>query len=305
MTDHPLFVIDRKTQLPIEEKVWGDSLISLLYGNSIIANTLGRFLLHTFFRHPLVSSCIGAYYDTSSSKKLIKGFCQKFSINTQEATLPLFEYKSFNDFFTRHLRPECRIIDQDPCSLIAPADGRYRFFSRLSADGTIDVKGSLFNLDLLVDDPKLASLYYGGSAILCRLCPADCHRFYFPCDGIAGEPRMIHGPLFSVNPRATNRYPWIFWTNRRVVTPIQTTLFGKITYIEVGATNCGSIVQEFKANSLVQKGQEKGFFKLGGSAIILLFEKNAFKICDDLFSLSSKGQEVLCHIGEKLGTSRE
>ena len=73
-----------------------------------------------------------------------------------------------------------------------------------------------------------------------------------------------------------------------------------MAYIEVGATNCGSITQEFVPNTWVKKGQEKGFFRLGGSAIILLFEPGRVRVSDDLLELSASGREVLCHIGQPL-----
>ena len=74
-----------------------------------------------------------------------------------------------------------------------------------------------------------------------------------------------------------------------------------MAYIEVGATNCGSIIQEFVPNTWVKKGQEKGFFRLGGSAILILFEPGRIQLSDDLLELSAKGHEVLCRIGQPLG----
>lgn len=301
MTTAPIKVIDRRSGKVLEEKVWGEGAINLLYGNSLAAKTLGRFLLTTLFRWPLFSVLVGKYYDTAKSRNLIKPFCDRFDIPLQESSLCYRDFKNFNDFFTRSLRPECRKQDLDPDAVTIPADGRYSFIHNLQFHSKIPAKGQYLQLEKLLQDRQLASRYYGGTAILCRLCPADCHRFYFPCDGIASTTKFIHGPLFSVNPTATTRYPWIFWTNRRTLTTIQTKKIGIVSYLEIGATNCGSIVQEFSPNSQVSKGQEKGYFRLGGSALVLLFEKDTIQIAPDLLDFAKSGHEILCQIGQPLG----
>ena len=298
----PLIVIDRVTQLPIEEEVWGDWGLRLLYGESIASKTIGRFLLHTLFRWPALSWAVGKYYDTSYSRRLIEPFCARFHVDTSEQILPLDKFTSFNDFFTRRLRPECREQDLDPRIITVPADGRYSVIPILDPSQTIPVKTQYLCLDELLGCKSLAARFYGGTGIICRLCPSDYHRFYFPMSGKASDTNWIHGSLFSVNPIATSRFPWIFWTNRRAITLIETEQAATIAYIEVGATNCGSIVQNFIPNSWVRKGQEKGFFRLGGSAAILLFEPAQVKIADDLAELSASGCEVLCHIGQPLAT---
>jgi phosphatidylserine decarboxylase len=296
----PLIVIDRTSRQPIEEKVWGDCGLRLLYGESMASRTLGRFLLHSLFRWPLMSWAVGKYYDTSYSKKNIAPFCNRFHINTSENILPLDQFTSFNDFFTRRLRPECRKQNPDPAIITIPADGRYTIIPVLHPSEPLSVKTQYLCLDKLLGCATLAARFYGGVGVICRLCPADYHRFYFPIHGRAGGTNWIHGSLFSVNPTATSRYPWIFWTNRRAVTLIETTHAASIAYIEVGATNCGSIVQDFIPNARVKKGQEKGYFRLGGSSVILLFEPHHVTIAKDLLELSSSGHEVLCHIGQPL-----
>lgn len=297
----PLIVIDRLSQQPIEEEVWGDWGLQLLYGPTLTSRTVGRLLLHTLFRWPLLSWAVGKYYDTRHSRRLIAPFCRRFHIDLSEQLLPLDQFISFNDFFTRRLRPGCRPHDPTPSAITIPADGRYSIITALGAEQKIPVKNQSLDLDRLLGSKKQAARFYGGTAVIGRLCPADNHRFYFPASGKAGRTSWIHGSLFSVNPIATSQFPWIFWTNRRAVTYLETQQASTIAYIEVGATNCGTIVQDFIPDSWVKKGQEKGFFRLGGSAIILLFEPGQIAIADDLLALSSGGHEILCRIGQLLG----
>lgn len=299
----PLKIIDRLSQKVLVEDIWGEFGIRFLYGDSLLSKIAGRALLHSLVRWPLVSWAVGKYYDSRKSCQIIRPFCERFGIDMKESQLAIEDFISFNDFFTRKIRPECRPQDLSPETLTAPADGRYSLFENLGATHSIPVKGDSLSLSQLLNSPQLAARFYGGSAILCRLCPADCHRFYFPASGIAHEPNWINGSLFSVNPIATKKFPWIFWKNRRIVTLLETELFGSIACIEVGATNCGSITQSFVSDSWVRKGDEKGFFKLGGSAIILLFEPGQIQFSKDLVELHKSGLEVLCRIGQPLATA--
>ena len=296
----PLQVIDRTTKKIIQEDVWGAYSLRLLYGTSFVSKTIGRALLHAFVRWPLFSWTVGKYYDSRWSRHLIQPFCNRFHINMEESQLAVDECTSFNDFFTRRLRPECRPQAGDTTIVTAPADGRYTLLENLGSSSQICVKGESLSLAKLLGSSKRAAHFYGGSGIVCRLCPADCHRFYFPVAGIASDPIWINGPLFSVNPIATKAFPWIFWKNRRVITFLKTEHFGSVAYLEIGATNCGSITQTYVPNNWVRKGDEKGFFKLGGSAIILLFEPGEIEFEKDLLELKKSGLEILCHIGQPL-----
>jgi phosphatidylserine decarboxylase len=62
----------------------------------------------------------------------------------------------------------------------------------------------------------------------------------------------------------------------------------------------GSIVQTYKGDAVV-KGQEKGYFKFGGSSILLLFKKGTLKIDNDLLENTAKGLETQVKMGEKIG----
>ena len=61
--------------------------------------------------------------------------------------------------------------------------------------------------------------------------------------------------------------------NKKELTTLKTKYFGDILYVEIGATNVGSIRQTYQDVPLHKKGEEKGYFEFGGSSIVLLFEK--------------------------------
>ena len=70
--------------------------------------------------------------------------------------------------------------------------------------------------------------------------------------------------------------------------------------VEVGATMVGSIVQTYTGN-VVKKGDEKGYFKFGGSTVVLIFEKNRIRIDDDLLINTLNGYETAIKAGERIG----
>lgn len=295
-------VVDRATRMPFQEDIWGEGSLRFLYGDSWLSKTLGWFFLHAFVRWPIVSWGVGKWYDSHWSCRAIRPFCERFRIDMEESVLRLEEFTSFNDFFTRRLRAECRPQAPGDDVITMPADGRYRVLRDIENSDLFSLKGEKYSLTTLLGSKERASPFHGGTAVLCRLCPADCHRFFFPMEGKVCDTIRIYGSLFSVSPIATKSRPWIFWSNRRAVTLLETKNAGSIAIVEIGATNCGSIIQTYPANSWVRKGQEKGFFRIGGSALLLLFEPGRVAIEKDLLELSGSGYEMLCRTGQPLAT---
>jgi phosphatidylserine decarboxylase len=214
-------------------------------------------------------------------------------------------FNSFNDFFIRKLKPEARPIAEGDLISILPADARYLFYQDLSQLDGFLVKGQRFCLKELLQDEALAGRYEGGSMVLARLCPTDYHRFHFPVDCIPGEPKLINGYLYSVNPIALKQNIDIFTMNKRVVTELETQHFGTIQFIEVGATNVGSINQTFTPHSPCYKGSEKGYFSFGASSLVLLFEPGCIVFDNDLIEATLHNIEMLGLMGQSMGLGME
>lgn len=291
-------IIDRQTGNRIEEKIYYEKVIRFFYGN----NSLGRFFAKITATYPAISKFYGYLQTLPASSKKILPFIQKYHINTSEFLIPPEEFCSFNDFFTRKLKPQARPIAQSDA--VIPADGRFLFYQDIDACDGFVLKGEKFSLASLVGSESLAEKYQGGSMVLGRLNPTDYHRFHFPCDGTPSFPRMINGLLYSVNPIALKQNLSRFTKNKRCITTLETYHFGKVLYLEVGATNVGSINQTYQPNVNYHKGDEKGFFAFGGSALVLLFEKNRIIFDQDLCFNSEQHLETLCHMGQSLGNKK-
>lgn len=293
----PLFVTSRTTCKPEEERVYGQKAIALLYGGS----WWGRWLAHFAARLPFVSAFYGWLQKKEGSKKKILPFIQLFQIDTSDFLEPPTAFNSFNEFFTRKLKPEARPITPGANIAVCPADGRYRFIPHIGKSEGFIVKGEKFDLELLLNDPVLAARYSEGAMMMARLCPSDYHRFHFPVACIPSPAKLINGWLYSVNPAALIQDIHIFTKNKRALTTLQTENFGQVLYVEIGATNVGSIQQTFQPNQKTAKGAEKGYFEFGASALIILFEKDKLQFDSQLLELQKSGLEIKCLMGQTLG----
>lgn len=290
--------INRQTGKTETEEVFGEQAIRFLYGNSFASKTLGKMALHGLAKWPFMSWVYGVVQSSKWSKAQVAPFIERFGLDTSEFLDPPDSYSSFNDFFVRKLKPEARPLSYNA---VMPADARYKFYPEIRADDSIEVKGKTFCLRSVLQSEELAKRYEGGSVVMARLCPTDCHRFYFPFDCTPGPARLINGKLFSVNPIAIKDNPWIWGVNRRMLTICSSQEFGDVAYLEVGATNVGSIIQTYTPGAMQPKGSEKGFFEFGGSALIILFEKGRIKFDADLVAATKQDLEIRCLIGQPLG----
>lgn len=295
----------RRTTGQIEtERVFGGEAIRFLYGKGILSTLVGRPILWFISRPPLFSYLYGLWQKAPWTAAKIPEFIRDYRVDASEFAQPISTFCSFNDFFIRKLSSSARPIAAGDEIAVLPADARYRVYQDLSKVDGFLVKGKIFSLSALLEDPKLASEYAKGSMVMARLAPPDYHRFHFPVTAIPRAVKRINGYLYSVNPIALRRWISIFTENKRVVTVLESEQFGKILFIEVGATNVGSIHQTFRPNVMHPKGAEKGFFSFGGSALILLFQPGKIVFDQDLVEATKSGLEVLGLMGQTLGRSQ-
>lgn len=292
--------IDRQTGQKCEEKIYKEAALRLLYGESWLPTRMQRWVL-SLVKLPFFSSLYGFIQKRPSSAKKIIPFIQEFGVDAAEFLEPVSTFQSFNDFFIRRLKPEARPFPEDEQVAIMPADARYYFYQNIeTCDGFI-VKGQKFNLAELLQSTSLAQDYRQGSMVLARLCPSDYHRFHFPCDCLPGPTEGLAGALYSVNPLAIKKNIHIFSQNKRTLCKLQTSRFGQVLYMEVGATNVGSIRQTYVPNEWQKRGGEKGYFEFGGSSLILLFPPGSIQFDEDLLAATARGIEIRCLMGQSMG----
>jgi len=289
-------VYDHARAQMIEERVLGDRLLRFAYLSP--ARPLCSLLL---FRTALLSRFLGWYCDTARSRCKIVPTIRELGLDESEFRDPTSSFRTFNEFFTRHLRSGARPFDASPEILSSPADARLTVFPDLREGTCVPVKGAAFTVsELLRDASGDASQFVGGTLLVLRLCPADYHRFHYPASGRVLRRWEISGRLHSVNPLVLALGIPVFTQNRRIVTLLDLERFGVTAFVEVGAFGVAGIVQTHTGREF-RKMDEKGLFRFGGSTVILVFRRGRVLMDPDLVERSRTGIETLVRVGEQLG----
>lgn len=291
-------VVARETEDVFDEVVAGEGLMRLFYGTPV-----GLRITTKLFVSRWLSYFGGLYYDSRISKRKIKQFAKQLDIDLEECEKELREYRSFNDFFARKLRPGSRPVKDETGAFVSPGDGRLLVFPQIDEDTLSYVKWAPIRLvDLFNRDRALVEKYRGGACGVLRLCPSDYHRFHFPCSGTAGPTRQVKGLLHSVNPYVLKQKRPVFALNKRTICEVDSPDFGPVLLMEIGALGVGSIVQTYSSEAPVQRGDEKGYFKFGGSTTLFFVERGRVKFDEDLVEHSKEGLETLVRMGESIAT---
>lgn len=253
----------------------------------------------------------GKKYDDPASASQIEGFINFHRLDMSEVDLPIDQFKNFNEFFYRALKPGARPCSapDNPKIIVSPADSRTVVFNTMDDATRIWVKGREFTVEKLIGDayPMDTKRYKGGALGIFRLAPQDYHRFHVPVDGVMGTPKKIDGEYYTVNPMAIRSALDVYGDNVRVVVPIDSVAHGRVMYICIGAMMVGSTVITRQAGENIKRAEELGYFKFGGSTILLLFEPGMMVFDDDLVVNSNEALETLVSVKcpiERAGTNR-
>ena len=223
---------------------------------------------------------------------LIAGFRRLYAVDLDEAAEPdAARYLSFNDFFTRALKPGARPLASGGLTLASPCDGT------VSERGTIDgerllqarlaAKSRWYTLEELLGTRERALPFVGGEFATIYLAPHNYHRVHMPLAGTLTAVHYVPGALFSVNGATAASVPRLFARNERVVCTFDTAV-GPLAVVFVGALNVGSIgvvgygdltprrpraALTLPASAPAPhflKGAELGRFNMGSTIILLL-----------------------------------
>ena len=232
--------------------------------------------------------------------EIIRRFVAKYRVNMDEALdSDIARYVTFNDFFTRALKPGARPLAR--AALVCPVDGAISQFGPIAQDRLIQAKGHHYSTAALVGgDAALAAQYEDGHFATLYLSPRDYHRIHMPCDGRLVRMVYVPGELFSVNPVTARGVPGLFARNERVVCVFESA-HGPFVLALVGATIVGSMatvwhgvvnpprsksVREWRypasgqPETVLKQGEEMGRFLLG-STVVMLFPKGPLRFNPD------------------------
>ncbi|MDM7462682.1 archaetidylserine decarboxylase [Tepidimonas taiwanensis] len=235
------------------------------------------------------------------TRAAIRRFIVRYGVDMTEAAQPdPAAYATFNDFFTRALRPGARPLAA--ADVVCPVDGAISQCGPIAGDRILQAKGHDYTVAaLLGGDTALAAAFADGTFATLYLSPRDYHRIHMPCAGRLR--RMVHvpGDLFSVNPSTARGVPGLFARNERVVCLFEGERGGQrfpFVLVLVGATIVGSmatvwhgvvnpprpgIVRRWDYDDrdiTLAQGAEMGRFLLG-STVVALFPPKTVALAPD------------------------
>ncbi len=232
---------------------------------------------------------------------IIGSFLRGYDVNMAEALQPdPLAYRSFNDFFTRALKPQVRPIDAAANAVVSPVDGTLSQRGSIGDGLMMQAKGQYYSLtDMLAGDTEAVDAYQGGSFACIYLAPYNYHRIHMPLAARVLRTVYVPGDLFSVNAATARTVPRLFARNERVICEFSTAI-GRMAVILVGAlfvgsmetVHCGEINPPPRRRKMplvidagnghdFAKGAELGRFNMG-STVVLLFERERIRWEDAL-----------------------
>ena len=230
---------------------------------------------------------------SSLTPKVIRWFARKFSVDMQDAVNPnLDSYSTFNEFFTRALKPEARPIASADNAIACPADGRVSAVGKIADARVFQAKGLDYSLlSLLGGDGQATERLGNGHFMTIYLSPRDYHRLHMPLTGKLIKQTHVPGRLFSVGPHTVRALPDLFARNERVVAQFETD-HGLMALVLVGAMNVAAIETVWHglvtppkgvsinhinyendsatSSTTLEKGAEMGRFNMGSTIIVLV-----------------------------------
>jgi phosphatidylserine decarboxylase len=242
---------------------------------------------------------------------LVRGFLKLYPIDMTEAAQgDPSSFGSFNEFFTRALKPGARTIAADPDAIACPVDGAISEAGKIDGERLLQAKGRSFSLTELLAAQPWAKSFEGGSFATIYLAPFNYHRVHMPLRGDLKDTVYVPGRLFSVNAVTASHVPNLFARNERVLTLFDTA-FGQVALVMVGALNVGSMATVWAGDITpaarrvvtrlpvphvsLEKGAELGRFNMG-STVILLFQPGRARWLGDVRA------GAIVRLGQRLGS---
>lgn len=283
-----VLLYNRQEDKIVEEVDFKEGLVDFLY-----QSRLGKWLLPQIIR-PFFSKIYSLRDYSPWSQAKIKKFIQDYRMD-----MTLYEetnYQTFNDFFSRKYKKEV-VRQVRESEIISVAEAKLQVFP-ISDTMEILIKNQTYHFSDLIENSNWSDYFQGGWLLVYRLSMPDYHRYLHSESGQIVHQQTIQGKLHTIREIAQDKYK-VYKENQREYCIIKTMEANFILQMEVGALTAGKIHNHPTTSSV--KGQEKGYFSLGGSTIIVAYPKHMIKLDQDILDYSQKNIECIVRLGERIG----
>jgi phosphatidylserine decarboxylase len=224
----------------------------------------------------------GEYLDTAESAVHVPSFQSNPAFRWHDYMPTPSGYKTFNQFFARHVKPGYRPVaaPHSHSVVVAPADAVFLGQWPICAESTIRVKGLRWTIAQLLDGSPYADRFANGVFTHSGLRTFDYHRWHAPVEGCVVEARVIKGQAYLdvntvekdgiVSLTAVEGTGYQFVQMRGLV--VLDSPVGLVACLPVGMAQVSSVVITAEVGRTLRKGEEMGYFQFGGSDFVMLFE---------------------------------
>lgn len=285
----------------------------------ISATRVAAASLHAVPRKSL-SRMLGGLSRVAAPERLLSPFvsayCRAYGVELDDYVLPPAGFRTFDQFFTRELKPGKRPVPDDTAVVVSPADGRIEDAGAIDADARLVIKGCTYTVAELLGDPASFADFAGGQFFVVYLSPRDYHRVHAPVTGEVCAVHHVGGTLFPVNQIGVRHIRKLFARNERVAVHQQSALHGRVCTVMVGAIGVGRISLSFDDKVLTNAGppvghkvyldgnapslaraQELGTFHLGSTAIVFLRPEGRWEMAKQVGDRVQMGEATVRRVG--------
>lgn len=244
----------------------------------MLKRTLYRFFIE-LTNHKLTSNMLMRFSRSKISKAIIPSYSKVYKLNWSEVEGNQAEFRTLHELFVRKLKPGARLIHEGDQIVCSPVDAVYEESGTITADANITVKGKNYSINEMLGDNDVLQKYIGGVYVLLYLSPSHYHRIHAPVTGEVVKRWSLGKNSYPVNQLGMKYGKAPLSKNYRLITELKTDV-GSVAVVKVGAMFVNSI-EITNESSRLRKGEEFSYFSFG-STIVLLFEKDTFKVNADL-----------------------
>ena len=201
-------------------------------------------------------------------------------------------FKSWNDFFTRKLKPGMRPIAEPENNkvIVSAADsGVYKIQNNVKKTDWFWIKSQPYSVnDMLNNDKSVADQFVGGDVYQAFLSATKYHRWHSPVSGTIRKAYIKQGSYYSsaeaidmdpASPNDSQGYISHVATRAIIYIEADDPKIGLMVIMPIGMAEVSSCVllDKIKAGYRVKKGEELGYFQYGGSTYCLIFRPGVIK----------------------------
>lgn len=291
--------IDRSTAKVMNERLYFDGVVNLLYGRqredaTILYHALGSP------RTTRVLSFLNYDIPALLKERYARRLIRRLGLDLSECLGDPDELNSPKKIFERKIKYwEKRPLPENPGAVVSPADAKMLVGS-FSQTHRLFLKEKFFEFHELIgpDKPEWIAAFTNGLFAVFRLTPEKYHYNHLPVSGEVKDIYEIEGLCHSCNPSAVVSLVTPYSKNRRVVTIIDTDVskgsnMGLVAMIEVTALMIGDIVQcysrrryddprDVRPGMFVEKGNPKSLYRPGSSVDVLIFQHGRIRFSGDI-----------------------